>query len=96
MGQEAGVGDHAVVRPHGHALDMPGAVEHLDGLGHVERAGLECVPQLHHLHDARGVGEQDPSGMERLDGMGHDTPGLGKVQHHAVEVGLVDALVAVP
>ena len=35
-GEEAGVGDHAVVGADGLALDVPAAVEHLEGLGHVE------------------------------------------------------------
>ena len=35
-GEEAGVGDHAVVGPHRLALDVPAALQHLDGLGHAE------------------------------------------------------------
>ena len=42
------------------------------------------------------VGHEDPAGHEGLGGMGHDLPRLGQVEHDAVQVGLVDALVAVP
>ena len=34
--EETGVGDHAVVGPHGASVDVPGPSKHLDGLLHAE------------------------------------------------------------
>ena len=55
----------------------------------------ERLPQLHRLGDLRRVGEQDPARVQRPRRVLHHLPRLGQVEHDAVEVGLVDALVAV-
>ena len=96
VGEEAGVRDHAVVGPHRLALDVPAALEHLERLGHAEgRLGEQRLAQLRDLGDLRRVGEEDPARVQRPRGVLHDLPRLGQVEHDAVEVGLVDALVAV-
>src|SRR5919106_5979097 len=56
--EETSVGHHAVVGPHRLALDVPGPVEHLDGVDHAEPAAQELVAQLRHLRDLGGVGDQ--------------------------------------
>ena len=47
--QEAGVGDHAVIRPHGSSLDMPAPVHDLDGLDERPRSVVQRAAQLLHL-----------------------------------------------
>ena len=71
------------------------ALQHLDRLGHAERAVVERLAQLGDLHDGRGVGDEDPAGTQRRLGVLDHPPRLGQVEHDAVEVGLVDALVDV-
>ena len=95
VGEEAGVGDHPVVGPHRLALDVPAAVQHLDRLGHAEVGLVERLAELDGLGDLRRVGDEDPAGVQRPRRVLHDLPRLGQVEHDPVEVGLVDALVAV-
>jgi hypothetical protein len=76
-------------------LDVPASLEYLDGVGEGERAVGEARAERARLGDARRVGDEDAARAEGLLGVGHDLPGLGEVEHDAVEVGAVDALVAV-
>src|SRR5436189_4589083 len=50
-GEEPGVTDHAVVRADRLALDVPRALQHLDCLGHGERAPGQLLAQLGDLAD---------------------------------------------
>ena len=45
MREEAGVRDHAVVGPHRLAVDVPGALQHLERLDHAERRVRELLAQ---------------------------------------------------
>ena len=85
--------DHAVVGPNRLALHMPGALEDLDGLGHGEGGGRQRLPQLGHLSHGGDVGDEDSARAQRGLGVLDHPPGLGEVEHGAVEIGLVDALV---
>ena len=53
------------------------------------------LAHLDGLGDRRGVGDEDAAEAQRLLGVGHHVPRLGQVEHDPVEVGAVDALVAV-
>ena len=55
----------------------------------------ERLAELADLDDRRRVGDEDAARAQRPLGVLHDLPRLGQVEHDAVEVGLVDALVAV-
>ena len=61
-GQEYGVGDHAMVRPHGPPLDVPRAPEDLELLHEGERAPSELGAQLGGLGDRREIGDEGPPG----------------------------------
>src|SRR3546814_1932147 len=63
--------------------------------GHPERALGKGLAELHGLGDLRRVGHQQAAGVQGSGGVLHDLPRLRQVEHHAVEVSLVDALVAV-
>ena len=96
MGEEAGVRDHAVVGADRLALDVPGALQHLERLDHPERR-VRRAPRAA-ARPGRIVGqvrEQDPARPQRLERVLHDAPRLGQVEHDPVEVVLVDALVDV-
>ena len=80
------MGHHAVIGTHRRALDVPRAVQDLDGTGEVETVRLEDLSGLYRLQDARGVGDDDAAGSQRLGGVGDDPPGLGQIEHHAIEV----------
>ena len=95
VGEEAGVRHHAVVGPHRLAVDVPGALQHLERLDHAERRARELLAQARHLDDRRQVGEQDPARVQRALGVLHDPPRLGQVEQDAVEVVDVDAVVDV-
>ena len=71
------------------------ALQHLERLGHAERRVGERLAQLDDLQDRRDVGDEDAAGAQRSLGVLHHLPRLGQVEHDAVEVGVVDALVAV-
>ena len=45
VGEEAGVRHHAVVGPHRLAVDVPGALQHLERLDHAERRAGELLAQ---------------------------------------------------
>jgi hypothetical protein len=51
---------------------------------------------MRHLQDRWGVGDEYPTGSQRLHRMRNDPPRLGQVEHHAVDTTFVDALVAIP
>src|SRR5439155_19433832 len=95
-GEEAGVGDHPVVRSDRLTLDVPGPHQHLLGLGQAETGAGERLAELRHLHDAREVCDEDATRVQRLGGMLDDPTRLRQVQHHAVQARRTDALVHVP
>ncbi len=95
MGQEAGVGDHAVVGSHRLAVDMPCALQYLERLDHAERGVGEFLAQPGDLADRGQVCEQDAAGVHGLLGVLDHSPGLGQIEQHAVEVGRADAFVHV-
>ena len=86
-GEEAGVGDHAVVGPDRLALDVPARAA-------APRASRPCRTALSSsasrswadLDDRRRVGDEDPARAQRRLGVLHDLPRLGEVEHDAVEV----------
>src|SRR5215213_2434885 len=92
--EEAGVGHHPMVRTYGGAVDVPAAVEALDGAG-VDPPALQCFPRLRRLDDARRVGQEDSASEQDALGVGDDAPRLGEVEDDAIERAVVDALVAV-
>ena len=55
----------------------------------------ELLAQPPDLEDRRQVREQDAAGPQRLERVLHDAPRLGEVEHDAVEVAFLDALVDV-
>ena len=55
----------------------------------------QLVAQLHGLRDLRRVGHQHAAAVHGAGGVLDHPPRLGQVEHHPVEVGLVDALVDV-
>ena len=85
-GDEPGVRHHAVVGPHRALLDVPGAPQHLEGLGHPEGLRRHGGAQRGHLGDRRQVGRAGsrPGAAPRRWAQG--TPRLGQVEHDAVEV----------
>src|SRR6188472_4300309 len=85
VGEEAGVGDHTVVGPHGLAVDVPGPLQHLEGLGHPERRVVERFTQARDLEDRRQVREEDAAREQRLLGVRYDLPWLRQVEHDAIE-----------
>jgi hypothetical protein len=42
-----------MVGPHRLPLDVPGAVQHFEGLLHPERRAVELLAEAHHLTDRR-------------------------------------------
>jgi hypothetical protein len=95
MGEESGVSDHSMIGSNSHPFNMPCPVKDLESFGHVERALFKSLAELHHLHDARRVGEEDSAGMHRLCRMGNDLPWLWKVKDYAVEISFVDSVVTI-
>ncbi len=87
--------DHAVIRPHRGAFDVPGAMKHLEGAGLEPAARAQRFAHLHGLRDRGRVGHEDAAGDHDLLGVGHDLPRLGKVEQDSIHLGHVDALVAV-
>src|SRR6185503_876381 len=79
---------------HGSALDVPAAVEDLDGAS-VDPSTLERLPCLGGLDDARRVGHEDPAGLQHALSVRDDLPRLGEVEDDTIERAVVDALVAV-
>ena len=95
-GEEPGVRDHPVVGADRLAVDVPAALEHLERLGHAERRLGELLAQRRTTwQDRREVRQQDPAGSQRGLGVLHHLPRLGEVEHDAVEVVDLDALVDV-
>ena len=93
--RKPGVRDHAVVGADRLAFDVPAALQHLERLDHAERRRGELLAQPADLEDRRQVREQDAAGHERVGRVLHDPPRLGQVEHDAVELALVDAVVDV-
>src|SRR3712207_7407200 len=60
-----------------------------------EGAGPQRLGECGGLDDARRVGHQDAAGVQGALGVLDHLPRLGQVEHDAVEVGFVDARVAV-
>ena len=86
---------HAVVGPHRLAVDVPGALQHLEGLDHPERRVGELLVQAGHLPDRGQVREHDPARVQRLLGVLDDPPRFGEVEEDAVEIVEADAVVDV-
>ena len=86
---------HPVVGADRRAVDVPAALEDLERLGHPEHRLRERLAQRRHLEDRRQVREQDPAGPQRGLGVLHHLPRLREVEHDAVEVVDVDAVVDV-
>ena len=53
------------------------------------------VANLHHLHDARRVGGQDPAAAQYPRRVRHDPPRFGQVEHETIDLHVVDAVVGV-
>ncbi|SVC66407.1 uncharacterized protein METZ01_LOCUS319261, partial [marine metagenome] len=90
------MGHHPVVGPHGLAVHVPRPVQHLDRLGEAEAVGVQGVPELGGLQDARCVRHDDPSGQEGTGGVRNYLPGFRKVEDNSVEVPNIDPLVSIP
>ena len=87
--------DHAVIRANRKPFNMPCSIQNLKSFGHVECALLKRLTELHHLHDARCVGQEDSARMHRLRCMGNDLPWLGEIKDHAIEIGFVDSAITI-
>ena len=55
MGEESGMGHHAVIRPDRLAVDVPAPLQDLERVGQLERAVRERLAKLDRLHDRRRV-----------------------------------------
>src|SRR5438034_1801803 len=90
--EEAGVRDHAMLRPHAPLADMPEADQRLERLDRPEGAVLaEAVDRLLHLERGRHEGGHHRAGAERRGGGIEKAPGLGQVDHQAIDLALLEA-----
>ena len=93
--EETRVRDHPVVGPDRLPLDVPAALQHLDGLDHAERRVRDLFAQPADLEDRRQVRQENAAGPQRVERVLHDAPRLGEIEHDPIEIAFVDALVDV-
>ena len=71
------MGHHAMIGSHRLAVDVPPALQNLDGFTIAERGAFERLAQPRDLENCWEIAQQDPARSHRQFGMLHNLPRLG-------------------
>src|SRR6185295_5616260 len=83
---EAGMGDHSMIRPYAPALNRPGPQQRFKCFDHTKDSrSLKSLNRLHHLRDGGNKAHIYAARTKHLCGMWHHLPGLRKIKDKTIE-----------